>query len=127
MYLEQRVEQLESVTVEHGKQIDMIAAGLATLTTTVNNGFEEMRMRFSRIDERFDEHDARFDRLEARADRIEARLDEHDIRFDRIEAKLAEHDARFDRIELRLDRLEVQVVQIHGVLTELVTLVKNKL
>lgn len=46
MYLEQRIEQLENVTVEHGKQIEMIAAGLATLTTTVNNGFNEMRNEF---------------------------------------------------------------------------------
>lgn len=99
MYLEQRIEQLENVTVEHGKQIEMIAAVLATLTGTVNNGFEEIRRQFARIDDKFAEHDAR---------------------FERIETKLAEHDARFDRIDQ-------QFLQVHGVLTELVTLVKNKL
>lgn len=113
MYLEQRIEQLENVTVEHGKQIEMIAAGLATLTSTVNNGFEEIRGQFARIDDKFAEHDGRFER-------IETKLAEHDARFERIETKLAEHDARFDRIDQ-------QFLQVHGVLSELVTLVKNKL
>ena len=118
MYVEERLAQLENITNEHGKQIEMVADGLATLTT---------RESFGKVDQRFE-------RLEGRVDRIEVKLEEHDARFERIEVKLAEHDARFerieqrlDRVEYRLDRLEEQVIQIHTVLTELVTLVKNKL
>lgn len=72
MYLEQRIEQLENVTVEHGKQIEMIATGLATLTTTVNSGFNEMRNEFKLVHEKFAAQDRRFERLEGRMDRLEA-------------------------------------------------------
>lgn len=106
MYLEERVAHLENITTEHGKQIEMVAEGLATLTTRVDRGFEEMRTKFVEYDARFEQIDARFVRLEER--------------MDRVEAKLVEHDARFDRIDQ-------QFLQIHGVLAEIVTLVKNKL
>ncbi|WP_080054113.1 hypothetical protein [Spirosoma aerolatum] len=47
MYLEERVEQLETLAVDHGRQIETIAKGVADLTVTVNH-------RFDRVDERFD-------------------------------------------------------------------------
>ena len=113
MYLEERVAHLENITTEHGKQIEMVAEGLATVTTRVDRGFEEMRTKFVEYDARFEQIDARFERIERRLDRLEEKMD-------RVEAKLVEHDARFDRIDQ-------QFLQIHGVLAEIVTLVKNKL
>ncbi len=127
MYVEERLATLENITNQHGKQIEMVAEGLASLTSRVNLGFTEMREQFQKVDQRFE-------RLEERVGRVEVKLDEHDARFDSVEAKLADHDARFDRVEAKLadhdarfDRIDQQFLQVHGVLAEIVTLVKSKL
>jgi len=36
MYIEDRIAQLENISVDQGKQIEMIAEGLAKLTTVVH-------------------------------------------------------------------------------------------
>ena len=58
MYLEERIEQVEALSEDQGRQIETIAKGLDDLTVTVNN-------RFDRVDERFRQIDERFDRVEA--------------------------------------------------------------
>ena len=42
MYLEERVEQLENLSVDHGRQIELIAKGVADLTVTVNERFDQV-------------------------------------------------------------------------------------
>ena len=42
MYLEERVEQLENLSVDHGRQIETVAKGLAHLTVTVNQRFDRV-------------------------------------------------------------------------------------
>lgn len=64
MYLEERVEQLETLAVDHGRQIETIAKGVADLTVTVNHRFDRVDERFHQIAERFDQIDERFDRVE---------------------------------------------------------------
>lgn len=50
MYLEERVEQLEVLSVDQGKQIETIARGLADLTVTVNHRFDQVDKRFDRVE-----------------------------------------------------------------------------
>lgn len=54
MYLEERVGQLENLSVDHGRQIEIIAKGVADLTVTVNQRFDEVNQRFDEVDRRFD-------------------------------------------------------------------------
>ena len=86
MYLEERVGQLEHITVEHGKQIEMIATGLAALTSAVNSGFQDVRSDLRAQDERMDSLDTRMDRLDARIDSLDSRMDRLDNSIDRMEA-----------------------------------------
>lgn len=113
MYLEEKLQKLEIVVNDHGKQIKMVADGLASLTNRVDLGFTEVRKEFERVDRRFEQIDQRFEQV--------------DQRFKQIDERFEQVDIRFEKIEKRLDRIEDQLVQFHGVLTELVTLVKNKL
>lgn len=91
MYLEQRIEQLENVTVEHGKQIEMIAAGLATLTTTVNNGFNEMRAEFRLV---------KSDITELKTDVAELKTDVAQLKTEVVEIK-----GRLDRLTVGVESL----------------------
>lgn len=74
MYLEERVAHLEDITTYQGKQIEMVAEGLATLTISVDRGFEEMRIKFLEDDARFDRIDQRFEQIERRLDRLEEQV-----------------------------------------------------
>lgn len=42
MYLEERVEQVENLSVDHGRQIETVAKGLANLTIVVNQRFDQV-------------------------------------------------------------------------------------
>ncbi len=62
MYLEERVEQLENASVDQGRQIELVAGGLATLTVEVRgirqdmtDGFDQVKRQFKQVDLRFDE------------------------------------------------------------------------
>ncbi len=62
MYLEERVEQLEHLAADQGRQIETIAKGLADLTTDVRairhdmtDGFIKINDEFVRVNQRFDE------------------------------------------------------------------------
>lgn len=50
MYLEERVEQLENLSVDHGRQIETVAKGLANLTIVVNQRFDQVNQRFDRVE-----------------------------------------------------------------------------
>ena len=113
MYLEQRIEQLENVTVEHGKQIEMIAAGLATLTTTVNNGFNEMRNEFRLV---------KSDIAVLKADVAVLKIDVAELKTDVSVLKTDVAQLKTDVVEIkdRLDRLTIGV-------ESLVELIKTKI
>ena len=51
MYLEERVGQLENLSVDHGRQIEIIAKGVADLTVTVNERFDQVDRRFDEVNE----------------------------------------------------------------------------
>ncbi len=83
MFLEERVEQLEHLAADQGRQTEMLANGLATLTVEVRSirqdmttGFERIDRRFEQIEQRLDQMDRRFDQMDRRFDQIEQRLDE---------------------------------------------------
>lgn len=127
MYLEQRVEQLENVTVEQGKQIEMIASGLATLTNTVNNGFREMRAEFREIHKQLANHDRRLDRLEA--DVAELKADVAELKADMVvvKADIAQLKTDVAGINGRLDVMSEQFTRMTEGIEGLVTLLKSKL
>lgn len=105
MYLEEQVANLENITTEHGRQIEMVADGLASLTTRVDRGFVEMREEFQKVDQRLNQ--------------IDQRLDQMDRRFEQI-------DEHFNQVNEQFKQVNQQFLEVHGVLRELVTLVKNK-
>ena len=62
MYLEERVEQLENAAVDQGRQIELVAGGLATLTVEVRgirqdmtDGFAQVKEEFAKVNQRLDE------------------------------------------------------------------------
>ena len=62
MYLEERVEQLENASVDQGRQIELVAGGLATLTVEVRgirqdmtDGFAQVTGEFAKVNQRLDE------------------------------------------------------------------------
>ena len=62
MYLEERVEQLENASVDQGRQIELVAGGLATLTVEVRgirqdmtDGFAQVTSEFAKVNQRLDE------------------------------------------------------------------------
>ncbi|KAA0991155.1 hypothetical protein [Dyadobacter aurulentus] len=112
MFIEQRIDQLENICVEHGKQIEMIATGLASLTTLVQTGFADVQEKLVVITNQLDDHDIRFDRLETKVDRLE-------VGFDKLEDKVERLVVRIDRIEVRLDKLEGRLEKVEGRLERL--------
>ncbi|QMW02925.1 hypothetical protein [Spirosoma foliorum] len=50
MYLEERVERLEHLSVDQGRQLETITRGLADLTVTVNQRFNEVDKRFDKVE-----------------------------------------------------------------------------
>lgn len=53
MYLEERVEQLENAAVDQGRQIELVAGGLATLTVEVRGIRQDMTDGFAQVKEEF--------------------------------------------------------------------------
>ena len=55
MFLEERVEQLENLAADQGRQIELVAGGLATLTVEVRGIRQDMTDGFARVNRQFDE------------------------------------------------------------------------
>ena len=76
MYLEERVEQLEHLATDQGRQIETIAKGLAELTTDVRAIRQDMNDGFKRNDEKFERIDQEFAQIKVEFKRIGGRFDE---------------------------------------------------
>ncbi|OIN58355.1 hypothetical protein [Arsenicibacter rosenii] len=127
MYLEQRVEQLEQLTVDHGRQIESIAKGLAELTIDVKSnrqetlrGFEEVRQQFKQVDQRFDQVDQRFEQVDQRFEQVDRRFEQVDQRFEQV-------DRRFDQVEEQFKAVHAQLADIRQVQTLILTILQEKL
>ena len=92
MYLEERIEQVEALSVDQGRQIETIAKGLADLTVTVNH-------RFNQVDERFDSIDERFKQVDERFNQVDERFKQVEDRFNQVDADIAELKAGQSRLE----------------------------
>jgi DNA anti-recombination protein RmuC len=84
--LEERVEQLEHLATDQGRQIETIAKGLAELTTDVrairkdmNEGFAQVNNEIQRINDRLERID---DRIDREFQRIDDRMDREFKRID---------------------------------------------
>lgn len=91
MYLEERVEQLETIATDQGRQIELVAGGLATLTVEVRGIRQDMTDGFARVDRQFEQVDLRFEQVDLRFDSVDQRFDSVDQRFDSV-------DQRFDEL-----------------------------
>lgn len=96
MYLEERVEQVESLTVDQGRQIEAIAKGVADLTVTVNH-------RFDRVDQRFDRIEGDISSIKADVNQFKADVNQ---RFDRVEADIAELKSGQARLEVTVTDIQ---------------------
>ena len=63
MFLEERVEQLENLAADQGRQIELVAGGLATLTVEVRGIRQDMTDGFARVDEQFARVNRQFDEM----------------------------------------------------------------
>ena len=130
MYLEEKVEQLENLSVDQGKQIEIIAKGLATITTDMQRGFAEAKQQQTKMNKELTlvKHQvtgvttdlAEFRKeVNQKFDRIETKFDKIDEKFDKIDEKFVKIDERFDKMEQRFDNLDQRF-------DDLVTLIKSK-
>lgn len=95
MYLEERIEQLEQVSIDYGRQIETVAKGLAELTTDVRAIRQDMNDGFARIDEQFAHVDKQFVRV--------------DEQFAGVRDEFVRINKRFD--QMQQTQLETQQVQ----------------
>lgn len=65
MYLEERVEQVEALAIDQGKQQELIAKGLAKLTVDTQQGFNELKANVNQVDDKVDKLTAKVNQLEA--------------------------------------------------------------
>lgn len=120
MYLEERVEQLEHLSVDQGRQIETIARGLADLTVTVNQRFDEVNQRFEEVNQRFEEVNQRFEEVNQRFDAV-------DKRFDKVEADVAELKTDVSELKSGQARLETTVADIQQTQHLILTILQDKL
>ncbi len=125
MYLEERVEQLEALTVDQGKQAELIAKGVAKLTTDTQQGIDELKqgqtalhqeiIRLADLSDGTNERITQLDRkIDLRIDQVNERFDEVDNRFIEVDARFAQVDARFDQIDTRFDGVDARFVEVNA-------------
>ena len=81
MYLEERVEQLENLSVDQGRQLESLARGLANLTLDVRAIRTDQNAGFARVDEQFTAVNTEFAK-------VNKRLDDHSEQFADIKTTL---------------------------------------
>lgn len=120
MYLEERVDQLEALSIDQGRQIETIAKGLADLTVTVNHRFNQVDERFNQIDERFRQVDERFREVDERFRQVDERFDQVDQRLDQMNNDIAE-------LKSGQERLEATVADIQQTQQLILTILQERL
>ncbi|MCF0053018.1 hemolysin XhlA family protein [Dyadobacter sp. LJ53] len=130
MFLEERVEQLEHLAVDQGKQIEIIATGLATLTTEVRDGFAYAKQKFIADDERFERIGLKFDQFDTRIGRVEIRLDKMEGKIDKLETRVGSLEAKVENLEIKMDKrfdaMNQRFSEMSQQFGELVTLIKRQ-
>lgn len=124
MYIEERIDQLENIAVDHGNQIDMIATGLATLTTAVNKGFADAKEQFAKIDLELTFMHNQFIRIDNELVYMHSQFTKIDKQFAKIDKQFTDLNQRVSNLELRMDRLEMKMDQRFD---EIILLIKSKL
>ena len=90
MFLEERVEQLENLSVDQGRQLESIARGLANLTLDVrairqdqnegfkriNGEFAKVNGEFAKVNKRLDDHDQKFAELQTTVNDLQTSLND---------------------------------------------------
>lgn len=105
MFLEERVEQLENLAADQGRQIELVAGGLATLTVEVRGIRQDMTDGFAQVDQRFERVDQRFDEIRQ----------EFAQEFMQVRQEFAQE---FVKVNLRLGEMSTTQQLILTILTE---------
>ena len=123
MYLEEKVEQLENLSVDQGKQIEIIAKGLATITTDMQRGFAEVNRQFTDAKQQQAKTNKELSLVKHQVEGVTTDLAEFrkevNHKFDRIETKFDKIDERFDKMDQRFDKMDQRF-------DDLITLIKSK-
>ena len=94
MYLEERVEQLEALTVDQGKQAELIAKGVAKLTTDTQQGIDELKQGQTALHQEIirlaDLSDGTNERITQLDRKIDLGIDQVNERFDGVDANQEE-------------------------------------
>ncbi|MBD2703231.1 hypothetical protein IC229_21480 [Spirosoma sp. BT702] len=105
MYLEQRVQQLDVLAADQGKQSESIAKAVAELTVDTQQGFREikqeqaaMRQELTRL---ADASDATNERLNQLNRKVDIGFEQVDARFDQLES--SQHEMREDMNVMKQD------------------------
>ena len=123
MYLEEKVEQLENLSVDQGKQIEIIAKGLATITTDMQRGFADVKQQQTRMNKELSlvKH-----QVEGVTNDLAEFRKEVNHKFDRIETKFDKIDEKFDKIDERFDKMDQRFDKMDQRFDDLITLIKSK-
>ena len=103
MYLEERVEQLEALAVDQSKQAELIAKGVAKLTTDTQQGMDELKQGQTALHQEIirlaDLSDGTNERITQLDRKIDLRIDQVNERFDEVDNRFIQVDTRFDKVD----------------------------
>ncbi len=132
MYLEERVEQLEALAVDQGKQAETIAKGVAKLTVDTQQGIDDLKQgqaelrqevtrladlsdgtneRLTQLDRKMDQ---RLDQVNGKFDQVDNSFLQVDTRFDEVNDKFGQVDTRFDEVNNRFDQANTRFDQVEA-------------
>ena len=111
MFLEERVEQLENLSVDQGRQLESIARGLANLTLDVRAIRQDQNEGFKRINGEFAKVNGEFAKVNAEFAKVNKRLDDHDQKF-------AELQTTVNDLQTSLNDVKVTLQLVVKLLTE---------
>jgi predicted nuclease with TOPRIM domain len=79
---------------------------LEDLALMVKGGFDDMGVKFDKLEGRVDNLEGRFDNLEGRFDNLEGRFDNLEGRFDELDMKVFKMGGEMSKMNEKIDRIE---------------------
>ena len=129
MYIEQRIDQLESITADLIKGQDSIARGLGILTVDtlsrfdrVDRNLQQLREDLADVKQQGVRNADNIDGLHERLNQLDRKI-ESEIgslrgemlrRFEQVDARFEQVDARFEQVDARFERVETEISTLRG-------------
>ncbi|GAB4021632.1 hypothetical protein EXU85_18915 [Spirosoma sp. KCTC 42546] len=98
MYLEERVEQLETLAVDQSKQSELIAKAVAKLTVDTQQGLDSLRKGQAELQQEVTRLADSIDSTNERVSQLDRKMDQ---RFEEVDRKM---DQRFGEVDRKMDQ-----------------------